>query len=70
MEYQPVNDPEGFRMEVLRVLSVDYEVDPEEFQKARPNELAESLYRYVREAYQRKVEHFFQAEDGMLNSEM
>ena len=60
MEYQPVNDPEGFRMEVLRVLSVDYEVDPEEFQKARPNELAESLYRYVREAYQRKVEHIAQ----------
>ena len=25
MEYQPVNDPEGFRMEVLRVLSVDYD---------------------------------------------
>ena len=60
MEYQPVNDPEGFRMEVLRVLSVDYEVDPEEFQKARPNELAESLYQYVREAYQRKVEHIAQ----------
>ena len=60
MEYQPVNDPEGFRMEVLRVLSVDYEVDPEEFQKARPNELAESLYQYVREAYQCKVEHIAQ----------
>lgn len=41
-------------------MSVDYEVDPEEFQKARPNELAESLYRYVREAYQRKVEHIAQ----------
>lgn len=56
LEYQPANDLEGFRMEVLRVLSVNFEIDPEEFQKARPNELAEQLYQFVREAYQRKVE--------------
>ena len=49
-EYKPVNDLEGFRMEVLRVLS----------QKARPEELTEDLYKYVREAYQRKVEYIAQ----------
>ena len=43
-------------MEVLRVLSVDFEIDPEEFHKIRPDELTEQLYQYVRAAYQRKVE--------------
>lgn len=59
-EYQPNNDLEGFRMEVLRVLSVDFEVTPEEFQKAKTNDLTEELYKYVREAYNRKVEHIAQ----------
>ena len=59
-EYKPVNDLEGFRMEVLRVLSVDFEIGAEEFQKARPEELTEDLYKYVREAYQRKVEYIAQ----------
>ncbi len=55
-EYQPVNDLEGFRMEVLRVLAVDFEIQPDVFQKARPDELTEKLYKCVREAYQQKVE--------------
>lgn len=59
-EYQPNNDLEGFRMEVLRVLSVDFEVTPDEFQKAKTNDLTEELYKYVREAYNRKVEHIAQ----------
>lgn len=59
-EYQPVNDLEGFRMEVLRVLSVDFEIDPEEFQKSKTDDLTERLYQYVREAYNRKVEHIAQ----------
>ena len=59
-EYQPVNDLEGFKMEVLRVLSVDFEISPEEFQKAKTNDLTEELYRQVREAYNRKVEHIAQ----------
>ncbi len=59
-EYQPENDLEGFRMEVLRVLSVDFEVSPEEFQRSKTNDLTEELYKYVREAYNRKVEHIAQ----------
>lgn len=55
-EFHPVNDPDGFRMEVLRVLSVDFRIEPEDFKKSRPEELTEKLYRYVREAYRRKVE--------------
>ena len=59
-EYQPENDLEGFRMEVLRVLSVDFEVSPEQFQRSKTNDLTEELYKYVREAYNRKVEHIAQ----------
>ncbi len=59
-EYQPENDLEGFRMEVLRVLSVDFEVSPEEFQRSKTDDLTEELYKYVREAYNRKVEHIAQ----------
>ena len=55
-EYRPVNDVEGFRLEILRVLSVDFNISEDEFKKVRPEELTEQLYKYVREAYQRKVE--------------
>ena len=47
---------EGFRLEILRVLSVDFNISEDEFKKVRPEELTEQLYKYVREAYQRKVE--------------
>ena len=55
-EYQPMNDLEGFRMEVLRILSVDFSVGEDEFKKSNANDLTDKLYEYVREAYQRKVE--------------
>ncbi len=60
LEYQPINDWEGFRMEVLRVLSVDFQIEQEAFKEIRPNELTDQLYQYVREAYQRKVEQIAQ----------
>lgn len=56
-EYQPVNDLEGFKMEVLRVLSIDFETDETAFQKMKADELTEELYQATREAYNRKVEH-------------
>lgn len=59
-EYQPENDLDGFRIEVLRVLSVDFEISAEEFQKIKSDDLTERLYQYVREAYNRKVEHIAQ----------
>ncbi|WP_298616737.1 preprotein translocase subunit SecA [uncultured Odoribacter sp.] len=59
-EYQPENDLEGFRMEILRILTIDFSVDPEEFQKLKPEELTEQLYGKVREVYTRKVEHIAQ----------
>ena len=55
-EYQPMNDLEGFRMEVLRILSVDFSVGEDEFKKSNANDLTDKLYEYAREAYQRKVE--------------
>lgn len=59
-EYQPVNDPEGFKLEVLRILTIDFEVDPEEFQRMKPEELTEKLYEKVREVYTRKGEYIAQ----------
>lgn len=56
-EYQPVNDLEGFKMEVLRVLSIDFETDETAFQKMKADELTEELYQATRGAYNRKVEH-------------
>lgn len=59
-EYQPDNDWEGFKLEVLRLLSIDFEISPEEFQQLKPEELTEKLYAAVREVYTRKVEHIAQ----------
>jgi len=59
-EYQPDNDWEGFKLEVLRLLSIDFEITPEEFQQLKPEELTEKLYAQVREVYTRKVEHIAQ----------
>ncbi|MCC8173672.1 MAG: preprotein translocase subunit SecA [Odoribacter sp.] len=55
-EYQPVNDLDGFKMEVLRVLTIDFKIEPEEFQKISTEELTERLYEEVREVYARKSE--------------
>ncbi|MCM1030659.1 MAG: preprotein translocase subunit SecA [Oscillibacter sp.] len=59
-EYQPDNDLEGFKLEVLRLLSIDFEISPEEFQQLKSEELTEKLYAAVREVYTRKVEHIAQ----------
>jgi len=59
-DYQPDNDWEGFRMEVLRLLSIDFKITAEEFQQLKPEELTEKLYADVREVYTRKVEHIAQ----------
>lgn len=56
-EYQPENDLEGFRLETLRVLSIDFEIEPDAFQKLKPEELTDRLYEKVREVYSRKVEN-------------
>lgn len=59
-EYQPENDLEGFKLEVLRILSIDFDIAPEEFQAMKPEELTDRLYEKVREVYTRKGEHIAQ----------
>lgn len=59
-EYQPANDLEGFKLEVLRILTIGFDIDPEEFQKMKTEELTDRLYEQVREVYTRKVEHIAQ----------
>ncbi|MGL5681761.1 MAG: preprotein translocase subunit SecA [Marinifilaceae bacterium] len=56
-EYKDVNDCEGFKLDVFRILSVDYHITETEFQKTNAEELTEELYKLVREAYSRKKEH-------------
>lgn len=55
-EYKEANDLEGFRLAVLKNLSVNYEITPEVFQKKSVADITEDLYRQMRETYTRKVE--------------
>ncbi|MDR0981805.1 MAG: preprotein translocase subunit SecA [Culturomica sp.] len=56
-EYQPANDYEGFKLEVLRQLSIDFEIDSDDFKKEKPEELTEAVYGQMREVYARKSEN-------------
>ena len=49
-------DLEGFRMDVLKYLAVDFDIKEEEFQKTSANNLTERLYKEVRDTFSRKTE--------------
>jgi len=55
-EYKESNDLEGFRLGVLKHLSVNFEVSEEDFQKKTNQALTEALYKTVRDTFTRKVE--------------
>ncbi|MBC5621045.1 preprotein translocase subunit SecA [Butyricimonas hominis] len=50
------NEVEDFRLDVLKYLSVNFDIKEEEFQKTSASELTERLYKEVRETFTRKVE--------------
>ena len=49
-------DYEAFNFEVMRLLSISNPVSEDDFTRIRANEMSETLYRSVREAYKRKTE--------------
>jgi preprotein translocase subunit SecA len=55
-EYHELADYEGFKMELIRIVSVDSPFTEDEFLKARDNELIDKLHAVVWKSYQRKIE--------------
>ena len=55
-EHKEANDLEGFRMDVLKYLAVDFDIKEEDFQKTSANNLTERLYKEVRDTFSRKTE--------------
>jgi preprotein translocase subunit SecA len=56
-DYQEVRDFEGFRLEVIRILSLDTEITESDFLKEKPEALADRLYLESQHFYKRKSEH-------------
>jgi preprotein translocase subunit SecA len=58
--HQDLRDFEGFRLEVIRVFSMDTAITQEVFFKEKVEELTDSLYHEVMSFYRRKSEHIAQ----------
>jgi preprotein translocase subunit SecA len=56
-EYQDTRDFEGFKLEVIRILSLDTEITHDEFLKSKSEEVGEQLYKEAEAFYRRKSEH-------------
>ncbi|MCB0820379.1 MAG: SEC-C domain-containing protein [Bacteroidetes bacterium] len=56
-DYQPVRDFEGFRLEVMRIFSVQTGITAESFQKDKAHDLSDLLFHEVTAAYKRKNDH-------------
>ena len=59
-EHQDLRDFEGFRLEVIRVFSMDTTIQQELFFKEKVDNLTDSLYQEVMSFYRRKSEHIAQ----------
>lgn len=53
-EYKGADDYSGFKEEVLRVLSIAFDIEEAEFKKNSLEEITDRLYKDVRAAYERK----------------
>jgi preprotein translocase subunit SecA len=58
--HQDLRDFEGFRLEVIRVFSMDTTIQQELFFKEKVEDLTDSLYQEVMSFYRRKSEHIAQ----------
>lgn len=54
--YQSYQDYDGFKLECIRSLSVETQIQEDEFKDGKINELTEKLYNNVLDAYKRKSE--------------
>jgi len=55
-EYKEVNNYEGFRLEMIRLFSVDLEMEPDEFAATSLNALVDKTFDIVTDFYKRKSE--------------
>jgi preprotein translocase subunit SecA len=55
-EYKEVNNYEGFRLEMIRLFSVDLEMEPDEFTATALNTLVDKTFDIVTDFYKRKSE--------------
>ncbi|WP_065220019.1 MULTISPECIES: preprotein translocase subunit SecA [Butyricimonas] len=55
-EHKENNEVEAFRLDVLKYLSVNFDIKEEEFQKMSASDLTEKLYKETRDTFSRKVE--------------
>ncbi|HKL71415.1 MAG TPA: preprotein translocase subunit SecA [Marinilabiliaceae bacterium] len=55
-EYQEVSDFEGFKLELIRVFSLDSPFKEEEFLQSKADELVQKLHEQVWKSYVRKIE--------------
>jgi preprotein translocase subunit SecA len=53
-EYQDTRDYDGFRLEVIRIFSIDTGISEDDFLKKKPEELADLLYHEAADYYARK----------------
>lgn len=67
-EYQQAGDYEGFKLELIRTLSVESPIDENEFLKQTPAALTENIYQHVDEAYVRKSETIAQKAFPVINN--
>ena len=59
-EYQQLSDFEGFKMELMRLFSVNTAVDETSFLKSEQAEITETIFREVQDSYRRKLESIAQ----------
>ncbi|WP_421751530.1 preprotein translocase subunit SecA [Croceimicrobium sp.] len=67
-ETQPAKDYENFKLEMLRVFSLDTPVDQESFEKTNPDELVNSIHEAVMKAYTSKNERIAQMALPIINN--
>lgn len=67
-ETQPAKDFESFKLEMLRVFSMDTPVNQESFEKNTPDELVNSIHEAVMKAYTTKNERIAQMALPIINN--
>jgi len=56
-DYQDLRDYDGFKLEAIRLLSVDSSISDTEFLKEKPEVLAQKLYQEAMQHYHHKSVH-------------
>ncbi|MBA2423647.1 MAG: preprotein translocase subunit SecA [Chitinophagales bacterium] len=59
-QHQEASDYDTFKLDVIRYLSTDTKISPEDFKEEKAAKLAQQLYEETTEVYKRKVHHLAQ----------